>query len=67
MSIFLQKHDLEAILDFLNTINPEFKQVELIVDSSSGIGSIINAKIYDVMVNGMSVSVEKNIVDSSSW
>ena len=65
-SIYLHKDDLETILQFLKAF-PDAHTVEVTCDNSSGIGSIINATIHHVVVNGMTVSVTKNIVDESSW
>lgn len=65
-SIYLHKDDLETILQFLKAF-PDSSTVEVTCDDSSGIGSIINATIHHVVVNGMTVSITKNIVDESSW
>ena len=65
-SIYLHKDDLETIIQFLKAF-PDAHTVEVTCDNSSGIGSIINATIHHVVVNGMTVSVTKNIVDESSW
>ena len=65
-SIYLHKDDLETILQFLKAF-PDAHTVEVTCDNSSGIGSIINATIHGVSVNGMVVAVTKSIVDESSW
>ena len=68
-SIYLHRDDVETILQFLKAF-PEARTVEVTCDDSSGIGSIINATVHHVVVNGMNgtpVSVTKNIVDESSW
>lgn len=65
-SIFLHKDDLETIIQFMNAF-PESHNVEITCDDSSGIGSIINATIHHVKVNGVVVSVTRPIVDETSW
>lgn len=66
MSIYLHKDDLETIIQFIEAINPEHQRVELLA-KHCGIGTTITAKIHGVELNGMTVSVEKEIVGSESW
>lgn len=65
-SMLLHKDDLQTILQFMNAF-PDCQRVELTCDDSSGIGSIINAHLHHVVVNGATVTVTKNIVDETSW
>lgn len=61
----LHKDDLVTIKQFVDKY-PDVEYVTLSVDSSSGIGSMIDANISTV-INGDSVTITKNIVDESSW
>lgn len=65
-SMYLHIDDVETILQFMKAF-PESHTVEITCDNSSGIGSIINATIHGVDVNGVKVAVTKNIVDETSW
>ena len=65
-SIFLNRNDLDTIIKFMNAF-PDSNTVEITCDNSSGIGSIIDANLHGVDLNGMKVTVSKNIVDESSW
>ena len=65
-SIYLHRDDLQEILNFMNAF-PDASTVELTADNSSGIGTLINAHIHHVDLNGMRVTVTKEIVDESSW
>lgn len=65
-TIYLHRDDLETIQQFLAAF-PDRDYVELTADSSSGIGTLLDAKIVGATVNGHVVSVTKNIVDESSW
>ncbi len=64
-SIYLRKTDLEDILEFVNSFDKDI--VEIKVDNSSGIGSVISATLHSVIVNGNSLVVTKEIVDETSW
>jgi predicted RNase H-like nuclease (RuvC/YqgF family) len=66
-SIYLHKDDLETILQFLKAFPNGTDIVEVTSDNSSGIGSIITAKISGIALNGTVVDVTKTIVDESSW
>ena len=65
-TIFLHKDDLQTIMQFVQAF-PDTDTVEIKSDSSSGIGNIITATLHHVDLNGMLVSVTKNIVDETSW
>lgn len=65
-SLYLHKDDIQAIVQFMNAF-PDCNTVELTADDSSGIGTLINAHIHHVDLNGMRVTVTKEIVDESSW
>lgn len=65
-SIYLHRDDLDTLKQFLDAF-PDAQQVEVTCDTSSGIGVIINATIHGVDLNGLRVSVSKNIVDETSW
>lgn len=65
-SIYLHLDDLITIKQFLESF-PDCHTVEVTCDDSSGIGSIINATLHGVDLNGQKVSVTKNIVDETSW
>lgn len=64
-SIFLHKDDLVALQQLLAAF--DHSKVELVADSSSGIGTILTARLHGVEVNGMTVTVEKMIVDETGW
>lgn len=64
--MYLHIEDLESIIDFMK----KFEGVEIVEvesDSSSGIGSIITARLHHVEVNGERVTVSKIISDETSW
>ena len=61
----LHKDDLVVIREFVDKY-PTVEFVNISVDSSSGIGSIIKASIFSV-VNGDAVTITKTIMDESSW
>lgn len=63
--ISLHRDDVETILQFVKKY-PEVEYVTINVDSSSGIGSIVDASINTV-INGDVVTLVKHIVDESSW
>jgi hypothetical protein len=64
-TISLHRDDVETILQFIQKY-PEVEYVTITSDSSSGIGSIIDASINTV-INGDVVTLTKHIVDESSW
>ena len=64
-TVSLHRDDVETILQFIKKY-PEVEYVTINVDSSSGIGSIVDASINTV-INGDSVTLVKHIVDESSW
>jgi len=63
--ISLHRDDVETILQFIKKY-PEVEYVTVSYDSSSGIGSIIDASINTV-INGDIVTLTKHIVDVTSW
>jgi len=63
--ISLHRDDVETILQFIKKY-PEVEYVSITCDSSSGIGSIIDASIGTI-INGDIVTLTKHIVDESSW
>jgi hypothetical protein len=63
--ITLHRDDLVAIKEFIDKY-PESDFINISVDSSSGIGSIVKASLPTV-VNGDLVTISKTIVDESSW
>lgn len=63
--VTLGKNDLIKIMRFMDKY-PQVSYVDITVDSSSGIGAIINANI-SMELNGDEVTISKNIVDESSW
>lgn len=63
--VTLGKNDLIKIMRFMDKY-PQVSYVDITVDSSSGIGAIINASI-SMELNGDEVTISKNIVDESSW
>ena len=63
--VILHKDDLVAILEFANKY-PDSDYVTVSCDSSSGIGSLVQASIR-AMVNQDAVIITKQIVDESSW
>lgn len=64
-TISLHRDDVETILQFINKY-PEVEYVTINADSSSGIGSIVDASINTV-INSDVVTLTKHIVDESSW
>lgn len=64
--MYLHRDDLKEIQKFLDAF-PDSDTVEVICDSSSGIGSIITATIHNADWNGLKLNVSKTIVDESSW
>ena len=67
--MYLHKDDLVTILQFMDAFEytNELGMVEVTCDNSSGIGSVIQAKIHGVYLNGQQVSVTKTIVDERDW
>ena len=63
-TISLHKDDLIAIKEFTDKYEADYFTIS--VDSSSGIGSIVNVSL-NAIVNGDVVTISKNIVDESSW
>jgi hypothetical protein len=63
--VSLHKEDLLEIMKFVEKYT-DSDYLTITVDSSSGIGSIVKVSIPAV-VNGDMVTVEKTIVDESSW
>ena len=61
----LTQTDLIAIKEFCDKY-PEAEYITVTVDSSSGIGSIVKVSLPTV-INGDYVTIEKTIVDQSSW
>lgn len=64
-SIYLHEDDLVTLQQFLRAF--DHSKVELVADSSSGIGTILIARLHGVEVNGAKVTVEKVIVDEGNW
>lgn len=64
--VFLHKDDLVTIQQFM-TAFPDVETVEITYDTSSGIGAITTATLNHIEVNGMRVSINKTIVDETSW
>ena len=64
-TVHLHRDDVETILQFIKKY-PEVEYVTITMDSSSGIGAIVNASINTV-INGDVVTLVKHIVDESSW
>jgi hypothetical protein len=64
-TICLHRDDVETILQFVKKY-PDVECVTINVDSSSGIGSIVDASI-NTEINGDVVTLTKHIVDETSW
>jgi len=64
-TVHFHRDDVETILQFIKKY-PEVEFVTVTSDSSSGIGSIIDASLKTV-INGDVVTLTKHIVDESSW
>lgn len=64
--IYLDRQDLQTILEFLNTF-PDREVVCITSDTSSGIGSVIKASVIGATVNGHVVTVTKDIVNEVGW
>jgi hypothetical protein len=65
-SIYLHRDDLQSILQFMDAFS-DSHTVEITSDNSSGIGTIVDAHLHAVDMNGMKVTVTKNLVDENSW
>ena len=63
--VTLHREDVANIKKFIDKY-PTADFVTIEVDSSSGIGSLVNASI-NAMVNEDMVTITKTIVDESSW
>lgn len=66
-SIYLHRNHLEAIIQFMDAVNPNYTTVEIISENTSGIGSTITAKIHGHNMNGMIVNIEREIVNENDW
>lgn len=64
--ITLQKHELDAISAFVSKYPSSVDYINITVDSSSGIGSIVKVSVKAV-TNGDMVEITKTITDESSW
>lgn len=64
--ITLQKHELDAIATFVSKYPSSVDYINISVDSSSGIGSIVKVSVRAV-TNGDMVEITKTITDESSW
>ena len=63
--IHLHREDLVEIRKFLDAFKSD--TAEVTSENSSGIGSIITAKINEVIVNNTPVNVERIISDENDW
>jgi Holliday junction resolvase len=63
--IYLNKEDLEGILEFMTSFDKE--TVLISYDNSSGIGAIITASISGIIMNKQVVTISKSIANESSW
>jgi len=64
--ITIQKHELDAIVAFVSKYPSSVDYINITVDSSSGIGSIVKVSVKTV-TNGDMVEITKTITDESSW
>lgn len=64
-NVSLYRDDVEAILTWINKY-PDSEWVTISVDSSSGIGSIVKARL-NAVVNEDMVTVEKTFADERGW
>ena len=63
--MYLHRDDLLSIIEFIDKFDVDVVDVE--VDSSSGIGSVVTATINNVSINGTEVSVSKEISGVENW
>jgi len=63
--VSLHRDDIETIKQFMSKF-PDTEFVTITSDSSSGIGSIVEASVK-ACLNGDFVKVTKTIMDESSW
>lgn len=63
--IYLTRKNLVSIIELMDAFDTN--SVEVNCDSSSGIGSVITAKINSTKVNAMTVNVERVISDENDW
>lgn len=64
--ITLCKQELDAIADFVNKYPSSADYINISVDSSSGIGSIVKVSVKAIINKDM-VEITKTITDESSW
>jgi phosphotransferase system HPr-like phosphotransfer protein len=64
--ITLHKRELDAIVTFVSKYPSSVDYINITVDSSSGIGSIVKVSVKTV-TNGDMVEITKTITDESSW
>jgi hypothetical protein len=64
--ITLCKRELDAIVAFVSKYPSSVDYINITVDSSSGIGSIVKVSVKTV-TNGDMVEITKTITDESSW
>lgn len=64
--ITLQKHELDAISAFVAKYPASVDYINISVDSSSGIGSIVKVSVKAV-TNGDMVEITKTITDECRW
>ncbi len=64
--MYLHIEDLEAIKEFMMKFK-DVDTVEVLADSSSGIGTTLTAKLHNVEINGERVTVSKVISDFENW
>jgi phosphotransferase system HPr-like phosphotransfer protein len=64
--ITLHKRELDAIVAFVSKYPSSVDYINITVDSSSGIGSIVKVSVKTV-TNGDVVEITKTITDESSW
>jgi hypothetical protein len=64
-TVHLHRDDIESIAKFIEKY-PDSEYITITSDSSSGIGSIIDASIKTIM-NEDFVTITKHIVDETSW
>lgn len=64
--VTLHKDDFKSIQKFMDSFPHAADYIEIEVDSSSGIGSIVTVMVKTT-VNGHFGEFKKTIVDESSW
>lgn len=65
-SVYLTREDLETLKQLFAQF-PDHHTVEVTSDSSSGIGSIVEAVFHNVKIFGKEANIKFTIADEKDW